>query len=108
MMGVKLRLELVYPTVSPVFFPPTHNHRTRSKWSYSVSIEMPNCFLETTDQNHKSYSGSMCKRENFDLQLHLEQKSCPPRGNKVSGHDQILNTGTLSEVEDLLSKKIWC
>ena len=73
------------------------NRRITPKWSYPVS---PNCSSETTEQNHKLCRWSMCRGENLDLQLLLETRSqpTPTHRTKGPGHNQNLNTRTLSEL----------
>lgn len=84
------------------------NHRASSKWSCSVEWIL-SYFSETIDQNCKSCSPSMYRRENFDFQQHLGPKSYPaPQRTEELGHNWNSNTGTLSEAEGPLSRKIQC
>lgn len=69
----------------------SYNHRTNSEWPYPVSNEILSCFSETTDQNHKSHSWSLCRGENFDLQLHPDQR---PEPSKTCPHSWIQRTRT--------------
>lgn len=45
-----------------------------------------------------------CSKQNFDFQLHLEPKSCPPPTHKGTRHDLNLNTGNKGSTvqEDLV------
>lgn len=70
-----------------------------------------NCFSETTGQNRRSCSQSMHRGKKFDLLLPLEPKSHAPATTEpkdLDGHDQNLNTRTLSEAKGPLSRKIRC